>query len=489
MALQAEKFCTLHPTFDPALGDALARGRLAAFDGIQDELGLELILSAWLAPVSKHLNATGACVMRLDKDAQTLHPLIYPGLSENYVRNIAVVPVSPDKGCCGAAAFGCIPVHMDSIQEHDNWKLLQQSLFEAKLESCWSFPLLSDEDGVLGTLSFYFDHQSLPSPAVESELSHEAKRIARHLMQHWARQKKAERAMRVENRLTDRTKDLIHTNHALKRALEQRDQVRRQLVDMENMAALGTMMSSLTHEINTPIGVAITASSFLHGVQDDLRQQIDANTLTRKGLQHFCFEVAESSSIILRNLQRTNELVTTFKQLAIDQHSEEPRPVNLSQYLEEILLTLKPRLKRLSHGFCLDIDPDLTVKSHPGALSQLFINLIMNSVKHAFTSEQRGHIHIRARMQESSVGRSHLVLEYRDNGKGMDAETVESLYQPFFTQAKSEGGSGLGMHICYNLVVKLLEGQIHCESKLGKGTRFKISLPCRQVASPRNHSI
>lgn len=138
------------------------------------------------------------------------------------------------------------------------------------------------------------------------------------------------------------------------------------------------------------------------------------------------------------------------------------------------MLSLKPRLKRAKHRFCIDVDPDLEIVSNPGAFSQLLINLIMNSAQHAFRKGQIGHIHISAKLADSG---KTLKLTYQDNGKGMSHNTIENLYKPFFTLARNKGGSGLGMHICYNLVVKILRGNIDCQSTINKGVTFNISFP------------
>jgi signal transduction histidine kinase len=140
-------------------------------------------------------------------------------------------------------------------------------------------------------------------------------------------------------------------------------------------------------------------------------------------------------------------------------------------------LSLKPRLKRAKHLFCIDIDADLEIISNPGAISQLLINLIMNSSQHAFSKDQVGHILIRAKLADA--GKS-LELTYKDNGRGMSHNTIENLYKPFFTLARSQGGSGLGMHICYNLVVKILRGHIDCQSSINKGVTFNINFPIAQ---------
>jgi signal transduction histidine kinase len=236
-------------------------------------------------------------------------------------------------------------------------------------------------------------------------------------------------------------------------------------------------MSSLTHEISTPIGVSVTAASFLDDMQKSCLEKVQGEQLKRSELLTYLKESAEASQIIERNMLRADGLIKTFKRLSVDQHSQDIRTFTLCVYVNEILLSLKPRLKHTPHKFCLDIPTDLVINSNPGALSQLLINLIMNSVHHAFALDVEGQITIKARIEYDSQRNQKLHLIYKDNGKGMNAQTIENMYKPFFTLARETGGCGLGMHICNNIVMKVLRGTIDCRSELGKGVEFTIALP------------
>jgi signal transduction histidine kinase len=263
----------------------------------------------------------------------------------------------------------------------------------------------------------------------------------------------------------------------LRKAIDQRAEVQSQLLELESMAALGTMMTSLTHEINTPIGVSLTAASFLGGMQDSCLDKVQNEQLKRSELITHLKESAEASNIIERNLLRANELIQTFKRLSVDQHSQDIRTFELCNYVYEVLLSLKPRLKHTPHKFCVDIPANLAIDSNPGALSQLLINLIMNSAKHAFAPGVEGRITIKANIEYDATSSKQLVLIYRDNGIGMNEQTIENMYKPFFTLARETEGCGLGMHICNNIVMKVLRGTIDCRSELGKGAEFTIAFP------------
>lgn len=415
-------------------------------------------------------------IMLLDDSKQVLSPFVGPSLSEAFLQAVSVLPVGPESGCCGAAVHSKQPVSTDDISANPNWGEYAQHAEKAGLKSCWSYPIVSPDGEVFGTFSMYFPTNRTPDEDDIESLKYETKIVALILERARNIQQLEQAKVRLEQRVAERTQALTQANDALKRALEQRNEVQSQLVEMENMAALGTMMSSLTHEINTPVGVAITAASHLRKIQQDALQALQDGTLKRSTLEKFFRESDESTDIIGRNLERSTHLIKTFKQLSIDQHSQQPRLINLSSYVDEILLSLKPRLKRTRHLFCLDIDSELTVASNPGAISQLLINLIMNSAQHAFEADQPGRVFISAQMEDSADADT-LLLTYRDNGKGMNAHTLAHLYKPFFTNARGSGGSGLGMHICYDLVVKVLHGAIDCHSSSGNGTEFVIRFP------------
>lgn len=263
----------------------------------------------------------------------------------------------------------------------------------------------------------------------------------------------------------------------LKKAIEQRAEVQGQLLELENMAALGTMMSSLTHEVNTPIGVSLTAASFLSDMQSECIDKLQNEQLKRSELVAYLKESVEASKIIERNMLRAVELIRTFKRLSVDQDSQDIRTFTLCDYVYEVLLSLKPRLKHTPHKFCIDIPADLQIQSNPGAISQLLINLIMNSARHAFTDGTEGRITIRASVEPNAFDGRNLMLVYKDNGAGMDEQTIENMYKPFFSLAREKDGCGLGMHICNNIVMKVLRGTIDCHSKLGKGVEFSIAFP------------
>ncbi|AVP97832.1 hypothetical protein C7S18_11765 [Ahniella affigens] len=276
----------------------------------------------------------------------------------------------------------------------------------------------------------------------------------------------------LERRVESRTRDFQIANEHLRRTLDDLRNAQKQLVESEKMAALGGLVAGVAHEINTPLGIGVTAASHLETESRRIGEQARQNTLKRSDLEQFLAIADESSQLILRNLRRADHLIKSFKQVAVDQSSEQRRMVNLREYLDEILTSLQPRLKKTPFKVSIDCPGDLLVDTFPGALYQVFVNLVMNSIIHGFEGREHGQIEIHA-----SVQRDRLCIVYRDDGRGMAVEVVARIFEPFFTTKRGQGGSGLGMHIVYNLVVQLLGGSVRCQSEPGQGVQFLIELP------------
>ena len=276
----------------------------------------------------------------------------------------------------------------------------------------------------------------------------------------------------LEQRVEQRTTQLSTANQHLQQSLENLNKAQAQLVQSKKMAALGGLVAGIAHEINTPAGVGITAASHLQAQVEKYQQRYFSGTLTRSDFETFLTIARESSDIVVHNLQRAADLIRSFKQVAVDQSSGEQRLFNLKKYLEEILLSLRPRLKRTGHQVTINCPDDLELYSHPGAFSQIITNFIINSLLHGFENKPAGEIIIDAQHTNDN-----LVLRYSDNGKGIAEEELKKIFDPFFTTKRGQGGSGLGMHIVHNLVTQLLKGQIHCDSTPGAGVNFTISLP------------
>jgi signal transduction histidine kinase len=259
---------------------------------------------------------------------------------------------------------------------------------------------------------------------------------------------------------------------SLEESLDKLHRTQKEMIHSAKMAALGDLVAGVAHEVNTPIGVCVTASSFLAERTRQLRDLYEKGEMKRSDLEKYLALAEESSASVLTNLERAAELVQSFKKVAADQSSEEKRPFELKSYLEQILVSLRPQFKRTPHTVHMSCPEGLTLDSYPGAIMQIMTNLVMNSLLHGFADGLPGEIFI----EVETVGDA-VALSYRDTGVGMDKEQRDRIYDPFYTTKRGSGGTGLGMNIVYNLVTQTLKGSILLETSPGQGAVFLLTLP------------
>ena len=293
-----------------------------------------------------------------------------------------------------------------------------------------------------------------------------------------SKQQQAERELqtlnsRLEEEVNQRTVALKSANGELIQTLEKLHQFQRQIVENEKMASLGDMVAGVAHEVNTPIGLGITASTMMLDRLAVIDQQFKDKTLKASAMERFINESRENLNIIYRNLDRAAQLISSFKQVAVDQTSEEAREVNVKQLIEETLMSMRPRLKKVTHTINIDCPETLNVMCKAGPLNQILINLIMNSLIHAFETVENGKIDVIARLTEEQK----LKIIYKDNGSGIPASIKKRIFDPFVTTKRGQGGSGLGMHLVFNLVTQALNGNIKLESEEGNGVAFTLTFP------------
>jgi len=286
-------------------------------------------------------------------------------------------------------------------------------------------------------------------------------------------------AANLEETVSQRTLALKESNGELIQTLEKLHQFQRQMVENEKMASLGDMVAGVAHEVNTPIGLGVTASTMMLDRLAKLKSDFETKTLKASSLEKFIGESEENLNIIYRNLNRSAELISSFKQVAVDQSSEEDRVFSFTQLMDEVVLSLKPRLKSYNHKIEVDCDSSLHIESKAGPINQIMINLIMNSVIHAFENIDAGTIKVTAHINDSSV----FHIEYEDNGQGIPENLSKRIFDPFVTTKRGQGGSGLGMHLVYNLVTQALNGSINLTTEEGQGVHFSIEFPVRVVTN------
>jgi len=273
-------------------------------------------------------------------------------------------------------------------------------------------------------------------------------------------------------------KALEEQNAALNSALSALQEAQSELVRQEKLASLGRLVAGVAHEINTPLGICVTATSHLVQELKLTREDLEAGQLDEDGLQQFFDIIDQTLRIMTTNTQRAAALVRSFKQVAVDQSSDELRNFNLRKYLDEVLLSLQPKLKGKPVTVEVECPPALQLRSYPGAVSQIVTNMVVNSLVHGFAEDEPGVIRIDARIDGEM-----LELNYSDDGMGMDNAMLGQLFDPFFTTKRGSGGSGLGAHILYNLVTGPLGGTVKVASAPGMGLHYKIRFPLEPKAA------
>jgi PAS domain S-box-containing protein len=276
----------------------------------------------------------------------------------------------------------------------------------------------------------------------------------------------------LEERVAGRTLELLQRNEELAQALEDLRRIQNELVRSEKMAALGALVAGVAHELNTPIGNAVTVSSTLLDEQRQFSKRVQAG-VTRSALSEFLAMVNEAGQSLNRNLQRAVELVGSFKQLAVDQSSDQRRRFNLREVVEEVQLAMGPAIRKSGHTVRTEVAEGLVLDSYPGPLGQVLMNLLNNALIHAFAGKERGNVWIRAERAEEEA----ILITVTDDGCGMTAAIRERIFDPFFTTRLGQGGSGLGLHIVFNLVVSLLGGKVDVLSEPGAGSVFEVRIP------------
>ena len=271
--------------------------------------------------------------------------------------------------------------------------------------------------------------------------------------------------LELESRVAGRTAELTSTLQDLK-------QTQFELVQSEKLAALGAMVTGIAHELNTPVGNAMMVVSTLAEQQRELERNL-AHGLKRSALDQFLLSVRDGNELLERSLQRTADLVATFKQVAVDQSSAHRSQFMLDEVLPAIMLTCRPTLERPGIHFTCDVAPGLEMDSYSGPLGQVLITLLGNAMKHAFEGRGTGQLQLRAQ----ALGDDWVRISVTDDGVGIPSDNLPRVFDPFFTTKLGQGGSGLGLHIAHNIVTGMLGGRIQVRSEAGQGSEFCVELP------------
>jgi len=281
-------------------------------------------------------------------------------------------------------------------------------------------------------------------------------------------------ASTLEYQVAQRTAELTQANAELTQAMATLKTAQRELVESEKLASLGRLVAGVAHELNTPLGNALTVVSALEDRWAKLEAMLsNATPMRRSLLEDLAKDTRRGQDILQRNVQKAADLVRDFKQVAIDQTTDSRRDFDLAQVIEDVLVMVEPSFKHKPFKIDTALCTGAAMNSYPGALGQVLTNLLMNALVHGFEGREHGTVRVSCQVLDADT----VSLQVEDDGRGMDESVRRRIFDPFFTTKLGTGGSGLGMHIVHNIVVNVLGGQIEVFSTPGAGTRTEIRLP------------
>lgn len=243
------------------------------------------------------------------------------------------------------------------------------------------------------------------------------------------------------------------------------------ILETEKLTSLGYLVAGVSHEINTPLGIGLTSASYIDKITQKERNALLSGTMTKNSLMNYLDEMQEANELLLTNLERAAELVKNFKKISVDQTNEIKSKFNLNEHVYSIIISLKHEYKNRAITIVNNCPQDIDLDSYPGPLTQVFTNLIINSLRHGFSLTDTGNIQISAKSDTQFV-----YITYIDTGKGISPENLDKIFEPFFTTNRQQGNSGLGMFIVKNIVSQILGGSIECFSTPNQGVRFEITI-------------
>lgn len=363
----------------------------------------------------------------------------------------------------------------DAQHHPDAWDLSEFYLQQHGVQSLIAFPIHSD----YGRHFMMFEHIGEQRNWLPDDIQHASQvtdiasralaNHERHAFQneiHVLNAKLLDANDALEARVLERTQALAQSNKELHQAMDK-------LVQSEKLAALGGLVAGIAHELNTPLGAALTCSTTLSSESKALALQLEANTLKKSILENYVATSLSASQLIERNLHRASELVSDFKQVAVDTTSARRRTFDLRDTVEDVVNMLGSQLRHTQHQLEIHIPNGMMMDSFPGAFEQVIANLINNSLLHGFEGKKQGVM----RLTAQADGDHFICLSYEDNGCGIPKELQRRVFDPFYTTKLGQGGSGLGLYITYNLITGALGGELNLESVSGQYTRFTIKLP------------
>ena len=468
------------------LAEAMRSGQSALLEMVAKGAPLTPTLNQLLLLIEGQSRGVYCSIMLLDDDGCHMHSAAGPSLPSEYMALLEGVEIGPGVGSCGTAMFLREPVVVSDIMCDPLWAPYRELAAPFGLRACWSRPIFGQEGNVLGSFAMYYREVRSPD-AHEQGLIDTATDLAGIAIGRMRHERELQRhRAHLEELVAERTAALTQAkeqseqvNRELAAALENLSITQEELVRRDKLAALGALVAGIAHELNTPIGNGLVVATTMAERTREIQASF-LDGLRRSELGAYLTQASEADAIMLRNLQRAADLVSSFKQIAVDRASSQRRHFLLRQFVAELMLPMSTPLKAAGLSLTQDVPDGLAMDSYPGPLGQVLSNLLENCLRHAFEGRSGGNIAITA--YGSDDGQT-ITLSISDTGVGIAADDLAHVYDPFFTTKLGSGGSGLGLHVAHNIVTGVLGGHIDASSSPA-GTTFTLLLPAVAPQSP-----
>src|SRR5471032_1731718 len=464
------------------LAEALRAGQNTLLEMVAKGAPLIPTLDRLLLLIEGQSRGVYCYIMLLDDDGRHMHSASGPSLPPEYMALLEGAEIGPGVGSCGTAMFRREAVVVSDIMHDPLWAPYRELAAQFGLRACWSRPIFSQDGIVLGSFAMYYREVRSPN-AQDLSLIDAATDMAGIAISRMRHERELQRhRTHLEELVAERTAALTlaneqseQANRELAAALENLSITQAELVRRDKLAALGALVAGIAHELNTPIGnslvVATTMAENTRNIQASLQ-----DGLRRSELDTYLGQASEADAIVLRNLQRAADLVSGFKQIAVDRTRSQRRHFQLRQFIAEQMVPMSAQLKEARVSLAQDVPDDLAMDSYPGPLGQVLANLLENCLRHAFDGRRGAGNTIAITANGSDDGQT-ITVSVSDNGAGISTQDLPHIYDPFFTTKLGSGNSGLGLHVAHNIVTGVLGGHIDAASEVGGGTTFTMQLP------------
>lgn len=478
------------------LAESLRHGQNELLEMIAQGAPLKDTLTKLMYLIEGQSDGVLCSVLLLDDDGVHIRMGAGPNLPPDYMKALDGQEIGPAVGSCGTAMYLKDTVIVSDILIDPLWEPYRHFAAPHGLRACWSSPIYLNKNKILGTFAMYYREVRVPDAedikligvaahlaviAIERTRREEELEIHRHHLTELVNQRTTELSAAKEKAEASNLA-LSVVNLELASALHNLNVTHEELVRRDKLAALGALVAGVAHELNTPIGNGLMVASTLADLTREFRQSYN-DGLKRSSLETYMAEAAHASEILQRNLQRAADLVVSFKQIAVDGADYQRSQFALTPFIAETIYPLSAIFKKHHVDLKVEIPRGLEINTYPGLLSQVIVNILNNSLVHAFVeaeqdqqkllNKQHNHIQIHASLDDAGW----LNLSIKDNGIGINPAHLPHIYDPFFTTKLGEGSSGLGLHITHNIVTSLLNGKIDVDSSAESGTCFTIRFP------------